>query len=526
MQERRICMRKKQIFLGIFCLLLAGCKTTNDSSSPLISTKDPLDTALSTLQENYHLQGEMIIHYLSIGQQLDFSFEIKQTKNAWFKVGYDTYYENFIQLSLFKEEDLGVYKSLDFTNTLVKEEYIEWKYVSNPFLSLNKEQFFVDDGKYYLDLTLFDSPSSDFYAWTGNEHTYESIAFTFDDQANYTMTIQTKPEENSLGNLLSFEYHLTFKDVNQTKIEDIQAAPKQNHIELQEQLNSFASLNYSIRQEIVEGDYLGNVNDFTSLPRYQKLDYFYDDRTILCEYENQGVAFQEGYYVANNEWMYPFSGQQNELTLKSSEANTLKDLKPKYNQISPDFFIKEQNLYTVTQESFIQSLIPALYLDASFDYVFLSQAIELAFTFAEDTLYFFALFSLDGKLCTLRNTFYAINETDVRSHVNLDSFFTKEGFLICDLFIGTWQGELRDNLTGEYLGIIYTLTFSKTGVITINDEVYTIIDFQESMNEGGVYQIEGTLKCSFYYQKLPQREEELILTTDDLQYQIKMTRVI
>ena len=104
-------MRKKQIFLGIFCLLLAGCKTTNDSSSPLISTKDPLDTALSTLQENYHLQGEMIIHYLSIGQQLDFSFEIKQTKNAWFKVGYDTYYENFIQLSLFKEEDLGVYKS-------------------------------------------------------------------------------------------------------------------------------------------------------------------------------------------------------------------------------------------------------------------------------------------------------------------------------------------------------------------------------------------------------------------------------
>ena len=46
------------------------------------------------------------------------------------------------------------------------------------------------------------------------------------------------------------------------------------------------------------------------------------------------------------------------------------------------------------------------------------------------------------------------------------------------------------------------------------------------MNEGGVYQIEGTLKCSFYYQNLPQREEELILTTDDLQYQIKMTRVI
>ena len=125
----------------------------------------------------------------------------------------------------------------------------------------------------------------------------------------------------------------------------------------------------------------------------------------------------------------------------------------------------------------------------------------------------------------MRNTIFAIGTTNARNQVNLDSFFTKDGFYICDLFIGTWQGELRDNYTGEYLQTSYTLTFSPTGTITINDEVYTIIDFQESMNEGGVYQIQGTLSCSFYYQRLPQKEEELILTTDDLKYQIKFTRV-
>lgn len=513
--------------LGGFLLLLSGCNQNQvrDSSSLTVQEKDPLDLALEKLNQNYTLQGTLTIHYVSLNQQLDFNFELKQTSDAWVKSGYDTYYENFIQLALFKENNLAVYKSLDYTNRFYEQDYMEWQFVSNPFLKFTKDQFNVENDTYILDLTTLENPTLDLYALTGNEHYYESVTLTIQDSKFQSIHIQTQPQENSLGNSLSFEYHLNFINVGETTIEDISPATKKDYPELSEKLKSLQSKNFTITQEIVEGNFLGDEGDLTSNHRYQKLQYYYDDRIILCEYENQGTI-QEGYYLANNqEVMYPFYGFKDQIALKSSEANTFADLKPKIDQISGDFFTKEENLYLVDNPSFIQALIPALYLDASFDVAFLNQATQLAFILKEDCILFYALFYNEGVICTLRNTIFAIGTTNAKNQVNLDSFFTKDGFYICDLFVGTWQGELRDNYTGEYLQTIYTLTFSPQGVITINEEVYTIIDFQESMNEGGVYQIQGTLSCSFYYQRLPQKEEEIILTTDDLKYQIKFTRV-
>lgn len=520
-------MIKKLMALVSVLFLLSGCNQNqiSNSSSDSVQKKDEFDLALEKLKQNYTLQGTLTIHYVSLGQQLDFNFELKQTSNAWVKSGYDTYYENFVQIALFKENNLAVYKSLDYTNTFYEQDYIEWQFVSNPFLKFTKDQFVVENEMYTLDLTTLENPTLDLYALTGNEHYYESVTLTIQDSEFQSINIQTQPQENSLGNSLSFEYHLDFINVGETTIEDISPATKKDYPELSEKLKSLQSKNFTITQEIVEGNFLGDEGDLTSKHRYQKLQYYYDDRIILCEYENQGTI-QEGYYLANNqEVMYPFYGFKDQIALKSSEANTFADLKPKIDQISSDFFTKKENLYLVDNPSFIQALIPAPYLDASFDVAFLNQAAQLAFILKEDRILFYALFYNEGVICTLRNTIFAIGTTNARNQVNLDSFFTKDGFYICDLFIGTWQGELRDNYTGEYLQTIYTLTFSPTGTITINDEVYTIIDFQESMNEGGVYQIQGTLSCSFYYQRLPQKEEELILTTDDLKYQIKFTRV-
>ena len=133
--------------LGSFLLLLSGCNQNQvrDSSSLTVQEKDPLDLALEKLNQNYTLQGTLTIHYVSLNQQLDFNFELKQTSNAWVKSGYDTYYENFVQIALFKENNLAVYKSLDYTNTFYEQDYIEWQFVSNPFLKFTKDQFVVEN---------------------------------------------------------------------------------------------------------------------------------------------------------------------------------------------------------------------------------------------------------------------------------------------------------------------------------------------------------------------------------------------
>lgn len=123
-------MIKKLMALGSVLFLLSGCNQNqiSNSSSDSVQKKDEFDLALEKLKQNYTLQGTLTIHYVSLGQQLDFNFELKQTSNAWVKSGYDTYYENFIQLALFKENELAVYKSLDYTNTFDEQDYIEWQY--------------------------------------------------------------------------------------------------------------------------------------------------------------------------------------------------------------------------------------------------------------------------------------------------------------------------------------------------------------------------------------------------------------
>lgn len=110
---------------------------------------------------------------------------------------------------------------------------------------------------------------------TGNEHHYESVTLTIQDSEFQSIHIQTQPQENTLGNALSFEYHLRFINVEETIIEEILPASKKDYPELSEKLKSLQSKNFTITQELVEGNLMGNDEDWSLQPRYQKLQYYY-----------------------------------------------------------------------------------------------------------------------------------------------------------------------------------------------------------------------------------------------------------
>ncbi len=517
--------RKNGIWIIASLLLLSSCDERNHETTSSFHT----NSIFEKMQTSFTAKGSLTIQYLSIGKTLDFPFVIKICDDGWYKYGYDTAYEEFYELPIYKQNEQGIYKSLDYKNELTTFEYGPWSAFTNPFKRLKETDFSlsVSDNAYHLDVEI-DNLEEIIYPLTGNAHHYESISFQKSNDTFSTVTIKTLPELNQYNNSMSYIYSLEFSAIGETSLPNIAKANPQNNALLANRLLDLKQGNYSIKQEIVRGDHYQDSEVLSFYENYQVLNYYYDETTILCEFHDQdNVLVQDGLYVAKDGYMYSFNGTPDQLDLGSSDTNTLAENKPPLGDISADFFIKSDDAYEVNDPYHLVVLASGLYLDLSFDYFFLTEAQRLKWEIIDDSLVLTALFLNEDEICTLKNTIYDVGATEASSRVDLSSYFTKDGFKICDLFIGTWQGTLRDNYTGEYLDETYTLVYTEKGEIFLNDEPYTITDFQESMNEGGTYAINnGTFYASFYYQNIAsQGEPYIILTTDDLKYQVKMARV-